>query len=180
MDNPEWAEISSISSDDDLEDAHHFAANSRSDYSRLRHGQTQSVAALRSSTVCTHSHDDNSDYDWRTDGSQAIPLDVLAHTPDAYSPGRDIPQDYQRVSIEDRRPSKSDRSQTELRPRDVPKWRPFWFRSSTLWVFCGLFICLAVVLVFLVAYSQANNGLTDANDRLAHVWRFGPIACKIP
>lgn len=180
MNNPEWDDVSSVSSEDDLEDANQLTMSTRSDYSRLDHGQTMRLASMRQSTACATSMNEGSSHESPAQGFQAIPLDAPNDAPDVKQSGRDGPKGYHSTLTEEVAPSESNRSQAESTSRALPVWHPFWFRPGVLWSFCGLFLCQTAVLIFLVAYSQAHNGLTDAESRLAYVWRFGPVACKHP
>lgn len=86
------------------------------------------------------------------------------------------------ASTESARVFKSDDKQPETYVHDkfseTAKWRPFWSRPVILNAFGALFASIMVVLIFMAVYSKANNGLADAYDELAYVWRFGPTACK--
>lgn len=59
-----------------------------------------------------------------------------------------------------------------------PEWHPFWLHPAIFGVFGVLFVCIMAISVFLGVYSKANDGLANAHDNLAYVWRFGPTACK--
>lgn len=61
---------------------------------------------------------------------------------------------------------------------DAQTWRPTWLRPAIVGDFAALFICLIAVLAFMVVYSRLNDGLCDARQNLAYIWRFGPTACK--
>lgn len=65
-------------------------------------------------------------------------------------------------------------------PAEPPKWHPFWLRWAVLGTFCALFASVAAALVIIAIYSRLNDGLTDAHDDLAYVWKFGPTACEPP
>lgn len=65
------------------------------------------------------------------------------------------------------------------RATQVPEWRPRWLHPVILGAFSVLFAIIVAVLAFITVYSRRNDGLADAHDNMAYVWRFGPTACKL-
>lgn len=59
-----------------------------------------------------------------------------------------------------------------------PSWRPLWLTPGPLGVLALLFLSSAIALISMLAYSEAHDGVSDANDSLVYLWRFGPTACE--
>jgi hypothetical protein len=59
-----------------------------------------------------------------------------------------------------------------------PRWRPCWLTPGPLGALALLFLSSAIALISMLAYSEAHDGLSDANDSLVYLWRFGPTACE--
>ena len=63
-------------------------------------------------------------------------------------------------------------------PRHGPSWRPLWLTPGPLGALVLLFVGSAIALISMLAYSESHDGLSNANDSLVYLWRFGPTACK--